>query len=199
MLTFDSATHVYRYAGSVVPSVTQALRVLTDDYLLRIPSEILDRKRIIGASVDAAISLDAADNLDESSIDEQCAGYFRAWRRFRQEAGIDANDIGAIQAQRYHPRLRFAGTLDLELRINRRWAIVDVKCSYGLHPAVGPQTAAYLELAKANERDTEPVKDRYALHLKPDATYRLEPLTDPSDFGIFQSALNILVWKGRNL
>ena len=82
-IDFDAARHLYRINGAVVPNVT---RVLADLYDWdSVPAQTLERKRQIGSVVHRAIELDVQNNLDESSIDPQAAGYFEAWRRFGKE------------------------------------------------------------------------------------------------------------------
>lgn len=214
--TFDPACHAYRLDGKVLPSVTQVLSVLTSDYFARIPPEVLERKRQIGQAVHAAIALDLAGDLDESSIDPAWEGYFQGWRKFRST--IAENDIGEGETPGYHRTYLYAGTPDLELRIYngafraKRWALVDFKCTWALHPAVGPQTAAYQEMRNASGRFVRrqdvvaqflrpqyPLVDRYALHLGPQGTYKLESLSDKNDFQVFLSALNLYRFREKYL
>jgi hypothetical protein len=197
-LTFDPAEHRYFWQGREVPSVTRALAPLIADFLARIPPDVLERKRQIGQAVHSAIALDIANDLDESTVDPACEGYVAAWRRFRSEAGLTEAYIGAVEQRRYHDLYRYAGTPDMELCLGR-WAVVDTKCSYGIHPAVGPQTAAYRELInREGGKGEHAIQDRYALHLKPDGTYRLEQLKEQTDLEVFRSCLAIHHWKERH-
>lgn len=202
-LTFDADTHTYRYKGERVPSVTQALSVVTDEYLRKIPPERLERKRQIGSAVHKAIELDLRGELDPDTIAPVWAAYFAAWTQFRDL--LAPEDIGPCEVPRYSHGWRYAGTPDLVLRVfnprkaKKHWAIVDVKCSWQLHPAVGPQTEAYRDLLNNDPAQPEMIADRYALHLKPTGSYKLIPLDEPHDMTVFLSCLSLYRWKERYL
>lgn len=185
MLTFDADTHTYRWCGKVVPSVTQILDRFTD--LSMIPRDVLERKRQIGTAVHAAIELDVAGDLDESSIDESCAGYFKGWRKFRAESGFVAT---ASEQMLYSKKYGYAGTIDLVGSLPKvEKALIDAKTTTMLYPTVGPQTAAYSELANCQKAK------RFALQLTPDGTYFLEPLSDRNDWNVFAAALVLHKWR----
>jgi len=199
MLTFDAAEHRYFWQGQEVPSVTRVLAPLIADFLALVPPDVLERKRAIGQAVHAAIALDIADDLDETTVDPACVGYVEAWRKFKAEASLKQDDFGAVEKPLYHDAWHYAGTPDMEVRLGK-WAVVDTKCSYGLHPAVGPQLAAYRELINRRGGDGRGICAlNYALHLKPDGTYRLEQFTDKTDLEVFRSCLAIHHWKANNL
>lgn len=199
-LTYNDERHEYRIDGVVVPSVTQVLKVLTGDYLARLDPAVVERKRQIGTAVSAAIALDVYGDLVEGSVDPQCEGFFAGWRAFWRDGGFTLADVLEPEKPLGHPTYRYAGKRDLPIRIGGRWAMVDTKCTALLHPAVGPQTAAYAELHNGTCRPGDiRIEDRYALHLKPDGKYRLEPLKDPADFQTFLSALNCKRWQQRYL
>lgn len=185
MLTFDEASHTYRYEGKVVPSVTQILGRYVD--LSKIPPDVLQRKRDIGVAVHKAIELDVAGDLDDESISPVWAPYFAGWRKFRAESGLE---ITASEQKLYSTKYAFAGTLDLAGNLPKiGTAIIDTKTTTGLYPTVGPQVAAYAELAGA------PKAKRFALLLTPDGKYQLEPLTDRGDWNVFLAALTIHQWS----
>jgi len=199
-LSFDAARHEYRVAGRVVPSVTQILAPLYD--FASIPPGVLERKRQIGDAVHAAIALEAmGEELDPESIDPEIVGYLDGWRSFVRERHYTPI---LSEAKVYHRALRYAGTLDGAGTLDaggkdgRVTALLDAKATYELHPAVGPQTAAYLAAAHDCGLLPKTVKARYALHLRPDGTYGLDQLSEASDFAVFQSALTLLNFKRRH-
>jgi hypothetical protein len=192
MLTLDEATHTYRYAGAVVPSVTQVLAPLFN--WDAVPPEVLERKRLIGDAVHKAIALDLADDLDEASIVEPWASYFEGWRKFKRDSGFVCL---AYEEPVYHEQLRYAGTFDLFGLLKGKPAKIDTKSTHVLHPAVGPQTAAYDEARRRGSLYREKAA-RYALQLGSDGRPHLHPLTDPSDWNIFMSLLNVHHYKTRH-
>lgn len=189
MLTFDEASHEYRWNGTRVPSVTQVLAQLTD--LSKIPADVLERKRQIGTAVHLAIELHLLNELDPDSLDEACIPYFDAFLKFMSESGFV---VEHSERQLYSEKYRFAGTADLAGTFPKTGpALIDTKCTATLYPTVGPQVAAYAELA-----GTPRIK-RYALQLCPDSTYRLDPLEDKGDWSIFHAALTLHHWRQRNV
>ena len=188
MLEFDAATHTYRLNGQILPSVTQVLGPLTD--LSMIPPAILERKRLIGQWVHAAIELDLKDDLDEESIGEDWRGYFMGWRKFRTESGFVVHE----NEQRVHSKkYGYAGTLDLTGELPKLGlSLIDTKCTATIYPAVGPQTAAYAEARGLKK------PKRFALQLKPNGTFNLHPCDDRGDLGVFMAALTLHNWRKRN-
>lgn len=185
MLEFDAPTHTYRWHGVVVPSVTQVLEQLTDFSM--VPRDVLERKRQIGTWVHKAIELDLADDLDENSIGDEWRGYFNGWRKFRAESGFVASSSEQLL---YSEKHRYAGTSDLIGSLPKvETALVDAKCTAILYPTVGPQTAAYAEAANI------PKAKRFALQLRPNGTYNLEPCTGKDDFYVFLAALKLYTWR----
>lgn len=201
MLTFDRARHAYALNGRAIPSVTQVLEPLYD--FASIPRETLERKRQIGSAVDFAITLDLENDLDEGSIAPEVEGYIAGWRKYRAD-----RQYQHVAAQRKvcHPTYGVAGTLDLfgmTLRERKResyelvHAVIDVKATFDMHPAVRLQTAAYqtmlgLEVPAAAEAC------RMGLQLKPDGTYEEHWFDDPRDWAVFLAYLTTRNWAALN-
>lgn len=181
MLTFDEASHTYRHGGALVPGVTQILAPLVN--LAGIPRDVLEAKRRLGQDVHYACQLLDEDDLDESSVDDNVAPYVAAYRRFKVDTGAL---VLLNEHQVFEPALRYAGTLDRVLVLNRQRWLVDLKTCISTPIAVGPQTAAYLRALRAPD-----VTHRGALRLRPDGTYRLDPLTGADDWSTFLAALTL--------
>jgi len=180
-LTFDEVSHTYRLGGARVPSVTQILAPLSS--FEGIPPHVLDAKRDLGQRVHFACQLDDEHDLDESSVEPDVEPYLAGWRRFLRESGAV---VVHNEQQVADPVLRFAGTLDNVLEVptyTGRW-LVDKKTCFSLPMAVGPQTAAYMR-AFADPTVTR----RAALRLRPDGTYRFDPLTGADDWSAFMACL----------
>jgi hypothetical protein len=188
-LEFNAERHEYSVGGVVVPSVTKALKVLGG--YERVPPAVLERKRLLGAAVDAAIQLDLSDDLDADSLHPDVRQYLEGWWTFRRDVGIDPAAT-VIQERMFHPELRYAGAPDIRTYIRGAGlSVIDVKCTYSLEKSFGPQLAAYQQLYIANRIQVE---SRYVLHLK-QGKYDLVPyLNGLTDWSIFQSCLSITNW-----
>ena len=184
-LTFDEALHEYRLGGVRVPSVTQLLAPLCS--FEGIPTSVLEAKRALGQRVHFACQLDDEDDLDESSVDDDVRGYLEGYRRFRRETGATV----LLNEQRVVDHvMRFAGTLDRVLLIASVKWLVDLKTCIATPIAVGPQTAAYLR-ALADPSVTH----RAALRLRPDGTYRFDPLNGADDWTTFMACVALHRFK----
>lgn len=194
-LTFDEASHTYRVGGAVWPSVTQVLDPLNT--LDGIPWAVLEAAREFGTHVHQSCHLANVGTLDEDALDPALRPYLDGWRRFLRETGAT---VVHSELRVAHPTLRYAGTLDAVVRWPRLLAdtVVDIK-SGAVPRTVGPQTAAYREAYTAvhGARSLSPV--RYCVQLVGDGEYRLTKLTDPGDFNLFRSALNIHHWRNRSV
>lgn len=182
VLTFDEATHTYRFGGQVVPGVTSILSPLTD--FSRVPPHVLQAASDFGKAVHLACELDDLGELDEATLDPALAPYLQAWRKFSAEHAVEWEQI---EQPIYHATLRYAGTPDRFGNVNGRPAVVDIKSTAQLYPAVGPQLAAYGNVLN-------PYADRIAVQLKDDGTYVAKPYKDPTDWPLFASLLTLRNW-----
>lgn len=184
-LTFDEASHTYRVGGALVPSVTTILRPLSD--FSGIPQDVLEWKRNLGQRVHFACQLDDEHDLEEASVEHDVAPYLAAWRKFIAESGAR---VVHNEQRVYEPTMRYAGTLDNVLELQGyRW-LVDKKTSIATPIAAGPQTAAYLRAL-----NDPSVTRRAAVRLRPDGTYRFDPLSGADDWSAFLSCLTLLRFK----
>lgn len=198
-IAFDAATHTYRVNGRLTPNVTRILEPLYD--FSGIPRDVLERKKQIGEAVHRAIEFDLLNDLDDSTIDPQIAGYIAAWRLYRVEREYKH---ALSECRVAHLAFGYAGTLDLygEARLKRAskrgLVVIDLKTTFDIHPAVALQTAAY-RAALAFENKSAAKAARMALQLKPDGTYHEEWFEDESDFAIFLSFLQAHNWRATHL
>ena len=200
MLEFDKASHTYRLAGAVIPHVTKVTDELSS--YAGVPADVLRRKAEIGDAVHFATELEDADDLDFDSLPAEIRGYLDAWRKFKR----DTDFVPSVSEQRVHsPLYRFAGTLDRIGYFGRLKgikptvsALIDLKTTYAILPAVGPQTAGYAQAWSETCARGLKVTRRFAVQLKSDGTYNLHECADPSDWSVFLSALTLLNWKTRN-
>lgn len=184
-LLFDEATHTYRLLGAPVPGVTSILAPLAN--FEGIPPHVLEAKRRLGQDVHYACQLDDEHDLDEDFLEVDVAQYLKAYRRFKADTGA----VIVLNEKRVaEPLLMYAGTLDRVMAINGVKWLVDLKTCIATPMSVGPQTAAYLRALGDNT-----VTHRAALRLRPDGTYRFDPLTGPDDWAAFMSCLTLHRFK----
>jgi len=188
-LRFDEATHTYWLGDESLPSVT---RIIEAAGLVELhgSAEQLDYARDRGTALHMATELDDRGELDEDSVADDIRGHLAAWRRFRAESGIR---IDAIECRLYHPRLRYAGTIDRIGTLQRRRAIIDIKTG-AERRATGVQLAAYEAMAKHAGLCASGTR-RYGCYLSDDGNYKLVPYTDTRDLLAFCAALSIFRWR----
>lgn len=186
-LTFDEATHTYRYNGNVVPGVTTILAPLSD--FSRVPPHVLRAAADFGTAVHLACELDDLSELDETTLDQALTPYLAAWRKFSAEHEVEWT---LIEHQVFHKALGYAGTLDRLGRVKGLDTVLDIKSSAQLYPSVGPQLAAYQQASE------HPTVQRMAVQLKGNGTYVAKTYTDPTDWPVFASLLTLRTWCARH-
>lgn len=196
MLTFDEPSHRYAWNGVPVPGVTSVLAPLSNFGM--VDPDVLQAAIEFGHAVHKATELDDLGQLDVEDLDPSLVPYLQGWKKFSREWSVEW--VG-IEERVYHPKLRYAGTLDRrglvtnpQTKATRR-AVVDIKSSTSLYASVGPQLAAY---ARAVEPDLGGGTLRLALQLKGDGTYVAKEYTDPTDWAAFASLLTLRTWCARN-
>lgn len=179
-LTFEPEKHEYKLDGVSVPSVTQIL----------VKSGIVDTIWYTengcarGDAVHKAIHYHDQDDLEWDSLDEIVKPYVEAWIKFRTDVHFE---IIKSEESVYDPIYRYAGTYDKIGFLGPKNIILDIKTG-------APHQANALQLAAYAATFTNPL-ERYALHLKPDGTYKLIHYTDRSDIKTFLAALAVVNWK----
>ena len=135
-LTFNESTHQYYLDNKIVPSVTQILNELLpiqykpgDWYLQR------------GRAVHVAAAMIARGI--EFEYDDRIAGQVAAIKRFFAEV---KPEILSVEEKVWSIPYRYAGTLDLYVKIGTKFCLVDYKSSISIE-RVGIQLGGY-SLAK---------------------------------------------------
>ena len=135
-LEFDPEKHIYRLDGKIIPGVTQIINELlpiqykpNDWYLKR------------GSAVHACAAF-IARGID-FDFNEQISGQVAAIRKFFAEV---KPEILSIEERIYSALYRYAGTLDLYVKIGTKFCLVDYKSSISID-RVGIQLGGY-SLAK---------------------------------------------------
>lgn len=194
-LQFDEAAHRYTLGDRVLPSVTQITGTIAP--FVGVSREVLEAKADLGTAVHLATEFYDAGDLDEASLPDVVRPYLAAYVRFREETGFIPH---RIEWRVHHEAHGYAGTLDRIGTFNRLKgirqtapALIDLKATYRIAPVYGVQTALY-----AHAADPKGKLLRFALQLKPDATYRLQQFSDPSDLSVGLAALTLLNWRARH-
>lgn len=190
LIEFDKASHTYRVNGKAVPSVTQVLDPLLE--LDGVPRAVLEAARVFGTHVHEACHLLVRDELDWARLDPGLVPYVNGARRFLKESRVVviASELRVASAT-----VGCAGTLDLVAVLKRSESIFDWKSTATLPRTIGPQTAGYENFYR--EERGGPRRKRFGVQLLPD-DYRLYPLTDPADWSVFLSALNLHHWRHKH-
>lgn len=190
-LAFDKPSHTYTLNGRAVPSVTQVLQPL--ELFEGIPFHVLEAARERGQFVHEAMALLVRGALDWASLDVSLVPYIEGGKRFLDESGavVIASEMSVAC-----PRIRCAGTFDLLAHMRDSECLIEFKATAALPRTVGPQTAAYERLYQATHGPG--YRRRYCVQLKP-GDYKVHPLTDPADWSVFQSCLNIHYWRNKNV
>lgn len=188
MVVFNAEAHEYTVAGVRVPSVTQVLRDCYD--FSRVAPDVLAAKAELGEAVHLACELDDAGDLVEDSVHARVRPYLDAYRLFKSHK---RTEVIATEQIVHHPRLAYAGKLDLLTQFDgARW-LIDWKTPIAISPAVALQTAGYAGALPGGSAGIR----RAALQLKADGTYRLHEFTDPNDWPTFVAMLTVYRWKQR--
>lgn len=131
-LEFDQASHIYKLDGKIIPSVTQILGELVpiqykpnDWYLKR------------GRAVHACAAMIARGEL--FNYDDRIKGQVHAIQKFFDEV---RPEILAVEKMVYSKPYRYAGTLDLYVKIGTKFCLVDYKSSISIEH-IGLQLGAY--------------------------------------------------------
>lgn len=193
-LEFERETHSYRINGQRVPSVTEVLEPLND--WGGAPRETIQMAAAFGRHVHEACHLFNRGELDYGKLDPALRPYVDSWAAFLEVSGAV---VIASELQVGHPLYGYAGTLDLiaELKAHSGRALIDIKSTATVPRVVGPQTAAYREAYTGGKRRLAP--KRYCAHLQKDGSpAKLHALSDPADFSIFLSALNLWKWRQKH-
>jgi len=190
MLDFDESTHTYRSNGVVVPSVTTCLSRLHSFGM--VAKDVLEAACARGTYVHTLCEFHDQNDLDPASIGEYM-GYLDAWIQFC----ADHKAVwSGIEVRGYSERYGYAGTWDRSGTLNGAPWIVDIKTSQASHPVWGLQLAAYRQLC-SEQKSSWMLARRATVQLRPDGTYKFTEWTDPQDWAVFLSLINLINWANK--
>lgn len=193
MLRFDADTHTYWLGDAVVPSVTTILNAVTD--FSGINPAVLAYAADRGTAVHYGCELYDKDDLDWSSLSDELVPYVEAWVDFRATTGFKPE---RIEERVFHPGLFYAGTLDRTGVLYGELAVIDIKSTSQMYPAVGLQLAAYQEALHASNPDAPKHTKRYAVQLKSDGKWKLHEYKDQTDWPTFIALHTVTRWANKH-
>jgi len=189
---FDEELHLYtRSDGLIVPSVTQVLQEVGLVCYDGIDPEVLSRKADLGTAVHKAAWYYDDGDLDANSVAPEILSYLTAWVRFREEARFtprkcETRGIATIDGMEY------GYTFDRDGFLGEKPVLLDIKCTAAIEISWGPQTAAYEHALRQQDGI---VRQRAAVHLKPNGTYSLCLFKEARDYQVWKWALALVYWK----
>lgn len=127
-LVFEEEKHIYRLNGAYVPAVSTVMKPLSQALYKDVDESILNKAAERGTAVHNAIENYVLYGLKD--IDENYAGYFRAFRSWWKETQPEPL---ATECRVYHKVLRYAGTADMPVVIDGKKVLVDFKTSAGIN------------------------------------------------------------------
>jgi len=192
-LVFREEDHTYWMGEQLIPNVTRVLERITD--YSRIPRDVLLRAQTEGRHIHKAVELDARNDLDWETLPEWMIGHLEAWRKFQHDTRFE---ILASEERLFHPRFRYAGTLDLVGPLSTVMSLIDIKRSFYAGPAINLQTAAYADAYRAIHPKAPRIRRRFGLQLRANGTYRLEPFDEEDDIQAFLAYLTCYRWEQKH-
>lgn len=183
---FDKTLHRYTLNGSELISVTKALNLagLIDDRWFT------DEARDRGRAVHDAVLFHIQDDLVYESISPIALPYFKAFLKCEKEENLKYI-INLCEKPQYSLEPLYSGMPDIICYSRGRPWQLEMKT--GSWETAAYQTAAYDHFDDIRYLFAQ----RFCLRLFPDETYKLIRFTDPNDFNVFCSALNIAKLKFR--
>ena len=197
MLTFDEATHTYRWCGELVPGVSGIIKStgLAPDYT-KIDPATLARAAARGAYVDQCCALLDRGELDEPALHPETVPYVQAWQLCKRELGFRPL---RHQGRIYHPTLRYAGSYDVDVEDAQGPIRVDLKCTWKIARTYQLQLAAYTTpgLVQADGTPDPTPSRRAVVQLKRDGSYKIAWFTDIADDDAWCAAIVLYHWGRR--
>lgn len=117
--SFDADTHTYRDdEGGIILSTTKILQLaeLTPAFYKTLDPWYAEK----GHAVHAATEYFDKGTLDLDTVDPEIEGYLDAYRKFRQDFPVD---ILGIEVRLYHPRYKYAGTIDRVIQHDKHFKL----------------------------------------------------------------------------
>lgn len=197
-LSFDPVAHQYAWNGQPVPGVTSLLQHLHSFSM--VDPEVLAEAQDRGKYVHDCCHAWDENDLDESFVKPEMAGYVESWKRFtaRHEPNWTS-----IEQSGYSKIYHFAGTEDrfgtmlfFDGNQGARCPVdLDIKTSAQSHRVWGLQLAAYRQL-RIEESIGAALNRRVTVRLKADGSFPVvDEWINPNDWPAFLALISLHRWS----
>ena len=181
MNSFNPETHEYFIKNRKAPGVTGVLKeagFIDGEWYT-------EESRQRGTAVHEATQFLDEDDLDWDTLHPKILPYVKAYEKFKLDTGFKPDLVEhRVFSDLYH----FGGTLDRTGTFpNGDETLLDIK-SGAIAFWTALQTAAY-------DYCLDKRRQRMAVQLKNDGTYKVKTFKDPNDIKIFLSAAVVVNWK----
>lgn len=185
-LQFEEDTHTYKLNGSIIPSVTQLMKPLSDAVYGTVNDFALDMAATRGTAVHNAIENYLLFGIED--IQQEYEGYLEAFKKwFEKYKPL----VIATEIKVYHKIMRYAGTADLIVEIDGQKILIDLKTSSVVQKMLtGVQLEAY---DKAFDSQGIQLDGKAILHLKKDGTYDYDDKYKKNDSESWRTFGSLLV------
>lgn len=195
-IKFSPLTHDYFDENdNVVPSVSQIIQFVSPMYdgpCVEI-LERIEKQAALGTEVHKLLELyDVGDQKYESYLNDEKYGYLLQWEIFMRDHNIEIIP-DYIERIVYHPRLKYAGTVDRVVSINNKNYVLDIKTGKKKKHH-GLQTAGYaMALSDQCVDNHILIHGRLAVYLQPDG-YEIARHND-TDYEAFSGLVHFYHWS----
>lgn len=191
-LLFEESTHAYTlrragFADLILPCVSDIIEVIHNKSYGNVSERILDNAADRGTRLHRAVQF--WNQYGFRNVDEDCAGFFDAYLKFRQEHA--EWELIHSEHRFYHKALLYAGTADEIYTQGGKTVLLDLKTP---QKALLKTWAVQLGGYKAGlESQGIKADGAYILQLFNDGHYLLHPVTP--DFSTFLACYTIFNFK----
>jgi hypothetical protein len=178
-------------------SVTQILAAEGVVDFSMVKQAVVEYKRSVGSAAHAATDYIDKNCLDWGSVDEAVEGYINAYIAFLADTEFtvrmsEAQRIATVNGLRYGMKVDREGTIAVNGKLFP--AVVELKCTSAPEDYWGIQLAFY-DIGLGVPKETGKPRERFAVQLKPDGTYKLHPYQDRGDYGAAAGMIASVAWK----
>jgi ATP-dependent exoDNAse (exonuclease V) beta subunit len=193
-LLFEEESHTYTlrregYADIILPSVTEIMEPIHSKSYGNISERILDNAADRGTRLHRAIEF--WNKYHFKNVDEDCAGYFDAYLKFREEHA-SWKPIHS-EYRFYHKTFLYAGTCDLLLETPDGIVLLDIKTTAQAHLGLWSVQLAAYHNGLESYCHTLKIAVTKVLQVSNDGNYILHDVKE--NFSVFLACLQVYNFK----
>jgi hypothetical protein len=153
-IKFDELSHVYTIKGVALPSVTQVMKRLSEEYYTDINPRVIENAGKRGTKVHQAIELYETMGIYDYEVKDYVLQYLRVKSAYK---------FTPIKQELMLTNGVYCGTVDMIATMNDKLVLIDLKATSKINEIlVEVQLAGYKQLLLDNDINVE---DCYVLHL----------------------------------